>query len=75
MLFAKLDKDASKKVTEALDKLKGVDAKDSMTNSEAGEICVRIDGGNKVTADEVSNALRDAGITTQLVKSTTSKTN
>ncbi|MGE3241776.1 MAG: hypothetical protein AB7G28_19510 [Pirellulales bacterium] len=68
VLFGKFDQAAAKKATEVLNKVKGVDAKDSVADPSSGEINVRIQGGAKVTADQVRHALRDAGITTQFTR-------
>lgn len=73
VLFGKFDQSAAKKAVEALDKIKGVDAKDSVADPASGEINVRIQGGAKVTADQVRHALRDAGITTQFTRHGTTR--
>ena len=74
VMFAKLDKDSAKKVTEALGKVKGLDSKESKADPEKGELSVRIVGGTKVTADEISRALHDAGIAANFTKTATGQT-
>jgi hypothetical protein len=68
VLFGKFDKDAAKKATTALEKIKGVDAKHSMTEVNKGEISVRLVGGSQVTADEIIRAFQAAGIRAELHK-------
>jgi hypothetical protein len=68
VLFGKLDSKSAKQASEALAKIKGVDAKDSTADTKAGEINVRIEGGAKLTADQIRRALHDAGVTTQFTR-------
>lgn len=72
VLFAKLDKDSIAKINQALAALKGVDAKNSMPLTTAGEINVRVVGGAKVTADQIRHALQGAGIMASFAKTATS---
>lgn len=68
VLFGKFDKASVKKATDALAKLKGVDVKDSNANIATGEFNVRINGGAKVTANEIHRALQSAGVWTQFTR-------
>jgi hypothetical protein len=68
VLFAKLDKDSAKKAEDALDKVKGVDTKETKADAAKGEITVRIKGSDKVTSTILLDALKDAGIEAKLVK-------
>jgi hypothetical protein len=71
VMFTKLDKDSAAKVKEALAKIKGVDAKQSMVNLETGEICIRLNGAEKVTANTLQTTLKTAGVYTNFVKGST----
>jgi hypothetical protein len=68
VLFAKLDKDSAKKAEEAVDKVKGVDAKETKADAQKGEITVRIKGSDKVTTTMLLDSLKDAGIEAKLTK-------
>ncbi len=62
VLFGNFDPPAAQRVTDALGKIAGVDAKDSSVLPAKREITVRIPGGAKVTADQIRKALHDAGV-------------
>jgi hypothetical protein len=68
VLFGKFDKATAKKAADALAKVKGVDAKDSNANIATGEFNVRVDGGAKVTANQIHRALQSAGVWTQFTR-------
>jgi hypothetical protein len=68
VLYGKFDKDSAKKATEALAKVKGVDAQNSSANISAGELNIRLNGRAKVSANQLYRAHHDAGIQTQFVR-------
>lgn len=68
VLFAKFDKEAADKAVEALGKVKGVDAKGSSAKPDRGEIHVKFSGGDKVTAKDLLDALKEAGVTATTAK-------
>jgi hypothetical protein len=68
VLFSKVDDQKSQDVSAALRKINGVDGGASKTDAKAGEIHVRLKGGQKVTADQIIKALSDAGIQAQATK-------
>ena len=74
VLYGKFDKGAAKTATEALAKIKGVDARNSNVNAATGEVNIRIVGGAKVTADEIQRALQQAGVWAQFTRSNTPRT-
>jgi hypothetical protein len=74
VVFGKFDQATAKKATDALAKIKGVDARKSSVNESKGELNVRIDGGSKVTANQIQRALQDAGVWTQFSQNHSTKT-
>jgi hypothetical protein len=72
VLFGKWDRAGNDKAKEALAKLKGVDANQSLFDADKGEIAIRIVGGAKVSADEIQRALKTAGIVTKLIPASAS---
>jgi hypothetical protein len=74
VVFGKFDQASAKKATDALAKIKGIDARKSSVNESKGELNVRIDGGSKVTANQIQRALQDAGVWTQFSQNHTTKT-
>ena len=57
-----------KVIAKTAGKVKGVDSKGTKANAEKGEISIKIKGGDKVTADDLVKALKDAGIEAKLTK-------
>ena len=68
VLFAHLDKESAAKAITALKKLKGVDAKNSKANTKQGEISAKLNGTAKVTAAQLTKALKEVGIEATLTK-------
>jgi hypothetical protein len=68
VVFGRFDKASVKKASDALAKLKGVDAKASNANTSAGEYNIRIDGGAKITANQIRHTLQSAGVWTQFTR-------
>jgi hypothetical protein len=73
VVFGKFDKASAKKASEALAKIKGIDAKDSNANISAGELNIRVNGGAKVTADQIHRALQEAGVWTQFTRNSSAR--
>lgn len=68
VLFAKLNKDSAGKAVKALKKVKGVDANKSKADAQKGEISAKLSGTAKVTAAQLTEALKGAGIEASLTK-------
>jgi hypothetical protein len=69
VIYAPVTKDNESQVTSALEKVKGVDAKHSTVDTKKGALRVRINGTDKVSADDVSKAIQAAGVKVQAGKS------
>jgi hypothetical protein len=74
VLFGKFDSATAKKATNALTRIKGVDARNSSANEMTGELNIRINGGAKVTAAEIHRALQQAGVWVQFARTNTART-
>ena len=57
-----------------MEKVKGVDAKHSSADLKKGLMHVRISGADHVTADDISKAVKDAGVAAQFAKTSKTKT-
>lgn len=73
VLFGKFDAATAKKATQALAKMKGVDATGTNADLKTGELNIRVRGGAKVTADQIHRALQSAGVGTQFTRSNTTQ--
>lgn len=75
VFFAPLTNENAQKATQKLASIQGVDAKNSRADVRKGELSVRIDGGQRVTADDIYNAIRGAGINAHFYKESTARRN
>ena len=73
VLFGKFDQATVKKAADALAKIKGIDAKDSTANISGGEYTIRVQGGAKVTANQIHRALESAGVWTQFTRTSSAR--
>lgn len=71
VLYGQFDGVNAKKATDALAKIKGVDARNSLADDASGELCIRITGGAKVTAYQIHRELQQAGVWTQFTQNKT----
>jgi hypothetical protein len=74
VIFAPITKDNQAQVLSSLEKVKGVDAKHSSADLKKGLLHVRISGADHVTADDISKAVKDAGVTGQFARTSKNKT-
>src|SRR5262245_32036210 len=68
VIFAPLTKESAQQAMTRLGQLKGVDAKHSTADIKNGELNVRVTGTNRVSADDIYNAVHSAGIAGQFTK-------
>lgn len=73
VVFAKLDNQNIKDAEMACRKIKGADPEGCKADATKGQVCVKLDGSQKVTAEDITKALKDAGIDARLA-STSSTT-
>lgn len=62
VVFAPISKETGTQALAHLDKVKGVDAKNSSADVKMGELHVRLTGNDHVTTDQISGAVQEAGI-------------
>jgi hypothetical protein len=63
VFYASLSKETAAKAKDELEKLKGVDARQSSLDPKRGMLTVRIDGSDHVTAEDIGKAVKAAGLT------------
>lgn len=68
VIFAPLTKENAQQAMTRLEQLKGVDAKHSTADIKNGELNVRVTGTNRVSADDIYNAVHSAGIAAHFSK-------
>jgi hypothetical protein len=68
MIYAPLTKENTSQAMAQLEKVKGVDAKHSTLDVKHGSLRVRISGAERVTAEEILNAVQSAGVVPKLAK-------
>lgn len=73
VVFSKLDEKTSQEALTACRKIKGVDGAACKADAKTGQIQLKIAGDQKVTTEEITKALSDAGIQAQLTKSTSTR--
>jgi len=74
VLYGHFDSVRAKKATDALETIKGVDARNSLANEASGTLHIRIVGGDTVTADQIHRDLQRAGVWTQFSQGKTART-
>jgi hypothetical protein len=62
VIFANLTKDTGNHALAELEKIKGVDVKHSDVDAKSGELRVAITGSDHVSVNDISNAVKAAGI-------------
>jgi uncharacterized protein (UPF0371 family) len=73
LIFAPLTKESAQQAMTRLEQLKGVDAKHSTADIKNGELNVRVTGTNRVSAEDIYNAVHSAGIAGHFTKTTGSR--
>lgn len=73
VLFSKLDEKSAQDALTACRKIKGVDGAACKADPKTGEIQVKISGGQKITPQQITQALSEAGIQAHLTKGTSAK--
>jgi copper chaperone CopZ len=74
VLFSKLNEKSSQEALTACRKIKGVDGAACKADPKTGQIQIKIvAAGQKVTPEQITQALSDAGIQAQLTKATSAK--
>ena len=68
VIYAPINKESGTQALAHLDKLKGVDAKRSTVDVKMGELHVRLTGKDRVTPDDISGAVHEAGIVSHFTK-------
>ena len=68
LIYAPLTKENSQQAMAQLEKVKGVDAKHSTMDVKKGSLRVRISGAERVTVEDILNAVQSAGVAPQLAK-------
>jgi len=68
VIFAPLTKENAQQAMNRLGQLKGVDAKHSTADIKNGELNVRVTGANRVSADDIYNAVHSAGLAAHFTK-------
>jgi hypothetical protein len=68
VVFAPISRESGTQALAHLDKVKGVDAKNSSVDVKMGELHVRLTGNDHVTADQISGAVQEAGIVGHFTK-------
>ena len=71
VLFSKLDETSAKEAVTACRKIKGVEGAACKADAAKGEIHIKLAGGEKISAEQIVQALRDAGIQAQTTKAKT----
>lgn len=71
--YAPLTKENQTQVLAQLEKIKGVDARNSTIDGKKGAVRVRISGTDPVTAEDISNAVKSAGVVGHFAKTTKTK--
>ena len=71
--FAPLTKQNQTQVLAQLEKIKGVDARNSTIDGKKGAVRVRISGTDHVTAEDISNAVKSAGVVGHFARTTKTK--
>jgi hypothetical protein len=74
VLYAPVTKDNQRQVVSELEKVKGVDAKNSTVDPKKGALRVRVSGAESVTADDISKAVQSAGVAGHFAKRVKTKT-
>ncbi len=68
LIYAPLTKETSQQAMAQLEKVKGVDAKHSTMDVKKGSLRVRISGAEHVTAEDILNAVKSAGVSPTLAR-------
>jgi hypothetical protein len=68
LIYAPLTKANQTQVLAQLEKVKGVDSKNSIMDVKKGTVRVRISGSDHVNAQQIAKAVEDAGVTGHFVK-------